>query len=87
MTATVDDLFYRRCKAIKDMLDGPLFRAAVEEVHDDIRSEITNSTPDQKDLRESLYYEAKALERILGRLQVYAGNYTMMTMAGDVKHG
>ncbi|RPJ29566.1 MAG: hypothetical protein EHM33_00430 [Chloroflexi bacterium] len=75
----LDDLAYRRCKAIKDMLDGPLFNSAIEEVKDNIRDDIMNSKPEQSELRESLYSESKALERVLGRLAVYAGNYTMMT--------
>jgi hypothetical protein len=75
----IDELMYRRCKAIREMLDGPLFQAAVEQVKDDIRNEIMNSAVKDSELREALYFESKALERILGRLTIYAGEYTMMT--------
>ena len=81
----MDDLFYRRCKEIKAMLDHPLFQSAVNEVQEDIKNAILDTKPEEKEVREDLYYESKGFDRLLGRLTIYANNVTMTE--GRLRHG
>ena len=73
----MDDLEYRRCKAIKDLMENPIFNAAVVDVQDDIKEELIKTPLAEKDKRDSLHLEYAVVERLIGRLAIYANRVTM----------
>ena len=68
---------YRRCKAIKDLIDSPMFHVAVEDIKDDIKEELVSMPIADVDKRNSLHLEYSLLERLIGRLTIYANKASM----------
>lgn len=72
MNARVD----REQKAIiRDLLANELFKRAITEVKKDISDELFINS--DRDKRDSLYYEMKVVDLVLGRLQSYANDLIM----------
>jgi hypothetical protein len=73
----MDDLRYRKCKLLKDLLSNPLMNEAMAEAHLDIINRILASDPIDKEGREALYNESRAFTRITGRLTSLANEAIM----------
>lgn len=72
----VDEIKYRRLRMIKDMMANPLFNEAMNNIMVQMAAEVFVTNPEEADKRENLYYEQRALGRIIGRMQAMANEAT-----------
>jgi hypothetical protein len=79
----MDDLAFRRREMLKNLLDDPLFKEAIDDVSTDLMSAIRSTGMQQSDLRENYYFEFLALERIVGKLNAYAGEVVFVRAARE----
>ena len=68
----IDEVRFKRCKILRDLLANPLMNEAMANVHMDIINELLMTDPVDKEDREALYNESKAFTRLTGRLQSLA---------------
>lgn len=71
----MDEPFLRRCKVVKELIESPLFEAAIEGIRDDIKNEMVKTKPEEVEVRNRLHLEHSVVDRVVGRLTVYANNY------------
>jgi hypothetical protein len=83
----MDDITYRKAKALKDILTSSLFPEIMHQVVESISMEIYNSASQEKDKREALYGEFRALNRLVGRLQALANDVTATEMKKEKSNG
>lgn len=69
------DAIFRQKKLLKDVVDNPLFDGALKEVRAMIIDELMLAPTSE--LREELYFEAKLLYRLNGRLRAIANDVSM----------
>jgi hypothetical protein len=72
----MDELRYKRAKIIKDLMASPLFAEVIKAVTLDIAVQLLAESSAEQ--RTELYYESKALTRVVGRLQTIANEVTMI---------
>jgi hypothetical protein len=72
-----DDIRYRHCKQIREMLANPMMNEAMATIHVDLMNELLSTDPADKQKREDVFFESKALSRIVGRLQSMANEATV----------
>jgi hypothetical protein len=68
----MDELRFKRCKALKELLSSPLMSEAMANCHLDIINALLMTDPKDSADREALYNESKAFTRLTGRLQSLA---------------
>jgi len=76
MVAEYDDLRYRRCKLMRDLVNNPLYRDVEAQIRLDISNEFLATSGGDGPVRESLYLEGKALDRVIGRILALANEAT-----------
>jgi hypothetical protein len=74
----MDDRHFKHCKEIKQLLESQLFNSAVREIKKDLATQLFASKDNEGQIRIDLYYENKALDRILDKLQSYANEIVMI---------
>jgi len=73
----IDELRYKRLKLIKDLTRNPLFKDIEAEIRMNIASEFLSTAGGEGLIRDQLYAEGKAFDRLLGRLQALANEVTV----------
>jgi hypothetical protein len=73
----MDELRFKRCKILRDLLANPMMNEAMANVHVDIINELLMTEPSLREEREALYNESKAFQRLTGRLQALANEATV----------
>lgn len=72
-----DDIRFRKCKQIREMLSNPMMNEALASVHVDLINELLMTNPEDRQKREDLFLESKALSRMIGKLQSFANEATV----------
>lgn len=65
---SIDD--YKKKKMVKDMIDNPLFKQIVDEIRAEYADMMLSS--EEEKVRQSLYSQAKALDKLVGHLTAIA---------------
>ena len=73
----MDEIRYKRCRILRDLLASPMMNEAMATTHVDIINELLMTEPTDLENREALYYESKSFTRLTGRLQSLANEATM----------
>ena len=73
----MDEIRYKRCRILRDLLASPMMNEAMATTHVDIINALLRTEPIDHEAREALYYESKAFTRLTGNLQSIANEATM----------
>ena len=74
----MDDEEYKAKKLLKELTPNPYYDIAFVVASKDILTELALTSPPDKEKREALYQEYKALDRIKGKLQSFINEVTMI---------
>lgn len=70
----ITELGIRKRKALKELLSHELIPLAIKDIKEDLAFGMMSTLPSQADIRERLYYEFIAFERLEGKLAAYIGD-------------
>ena len=75
----MNDAEISNLKLIRDIVDNPLFNTLLNNMKRDIADKMLTS--EQEEVRDRLYSEAKAIDRLAGELVSAANRYRMIANA------
>jgi len=74
----MDEEEYKAKKLLKELTTNPYYNVAFTVASRDILVELAMTNPPDKEKREALYQEYRALDRIKGKLQSFINEVTMI---------
>jgi hypothetical protein len=75
----MNDIELANLKLIRDIVDNPLFNTLLNNMKRDIADKML--VTEQEEVRDRLYSEAKAIDRLVGELVSAANRYRMIVNA------